>query len=71
LRTTGERELFDLANDPAELHDLSTLEPERVAELVAKLRSEAARRPPRYEDADRPELRPETEEALRALGYLD
>jgi arylsulfatase A-like enzyme len=71
LRTTGERELFDLANDPAELHDLSTLEPERVAELVAKLRSEAASRPPRYEEADRPELRPETEEALRALGYLD
>ncbi|MBW2286373.1 MAG: sulfatase [Deltaproteobacteria bacterium] len=71
LRTTGERELFDLANDPAELHDLSTLEPERVAELVAKLRSEAASHPPMYEEADRPELRPETEEALRALGYLD
>jgi len=71
LRTTGERELFDLANDPAELHDISTREPERVAELVAKLRSEVARRPPEYSEADRPELRPETEEALRALGYLD
>ena len=54
-----------------ELHDISTREPERVAELVAKLRSEVARRPPEYSEADRPELRPETEEALRALGYLD
>jgi arylsulfatase A-like enzyme len=71
LQTTGERQLFDLENDPAELHDLSTREPERVEELVAKLRAEVARRPPEYSEADRPDLRPETEEALRALGYLD
>jgi arylsulfatase A-like enzyme len=71
LRTTGERELFDLSKDPAELNDLSTSELERVEALVAKLRAEAARHPPEYEETARPELRPETEEALRALGYLD
>jgi len=71
LRTTGERELYDLANDPAELHDLAEREPERAAELVAKLRDEVARRPPAYSETARPELRPETEEALRALGYID
>jgi len=71
LRTTGERELFDLSNDPAELDDLVEREPERSEELLAKLRAETARRPPQYSDTERPELRPETEEALRALGYLD
>jgi arylsulfatase A-like enzyme len=71
LRTTGERELFDLASDPAELDDLSEREPERVAELLARLRAEMAKRPPAYSEGDRPALRPETEEALRALGYID
>jgi arylsulfatase A-like enzyme len=71
LRTTGDPELFDIANDPSELHDLAESEPERVAELLARLREEVASRPPAYSEGDRPELRPETEEALRELGYID
>jgi arylsulfatase A-like enzyme len=69
--TTGKYELFDLSKDPAELNDLYMREPERAEALLAKLRAEAARHPPQYSEVDRPELRPETEEALRALGYLD
>lgn len=32
---TGEWELFDLSNDPAELHDLSNDQPETLREMVA------------------------------------
>jgi arylsulfatase A-like enzyme len=71
LRTTGERELFDLANDPGELSDLAGERPELVEELTAKLREAAARSPAQYSRDSRAELRPDTAEALRALGYIE
>ncbi|HIG40135.1 MAG: hypothetical protein ABGY96_13915 [bacterium] len=32
----GEWQLYDLKNDPSELHNLGELEPELLAEMVAK-----------------------------------
>jgi arylsulfatase A-like enzyme len=69
--TKGERELFDLERDPEELRDLAAAEPERVRGLAARLRAAAAQRPPQYSEASRAELQPATEEALRALGYIE
>jgi len=67
-RSTGEVELFDLERDPYETHDLSVLEPERVAsmrarllERVAELEASASGEPESVDDA--------TIERLRALGY--
>ncbi len=36
VEDAGERRLYDLKNDPSELHDLGEREPERLAEMVAK-----------------------------------
>jgi arylsulfatase A-like enzyme len=69
--TKGERELFDLERDPEELRDLAAGEPERVRSLAARLRATAAQHPPQYSEASRAELQPATEEALRALGYIE
>ena len=69
--TTGERELFDLESDPEELRNLAADEPELVQSLAARLRALAERRPPQFSEESRAELRPATEEALRALGYID
>jgi hypothetical protein len=35
----GKVELYDLADDPGERHDLAEAEPERVGELLGRLRS--------------------------------
>jgi arylsulfatase A-like enzyme len=69
--TAGGSELFDLARDPEELHDLAAEQPELVGSLAAKLRATVERRPARYPEESRAELRPETEDALRALGYIE
>ncbi len=64
-------ELFDLDSDPEELHDLAEARAERLETLADQL--ERWRKDhPLLSTADEPaELRPETEEALRALGYLE
>ena len=36
VKDAGEWRLYNLKNDPSELHDLGELEPERLAEMVAK-----------------------------------
>jgi arylsulfatase A-like enzyme len=36
VASAGEWQLFDLKNDPSEVHDLSQQQPERLAEMVAK-----------------------------------
>jgi arylsulfatase A-like enzyme len=69
--TAGRSELFDLEKDPEELHDLAAEEPKLVRSLDAKLRATVESRPARYPEASRAELRPETEDALRALGYIE
>jgi choline-sulfatase len=68
----GREELYDLAEDPAELANLAQQQPERREELaafVARRRAELARRAftpgsAAPDDAD-------TRERLRALGYVE
>lgn len=73
----GERRLIDLATDPAERVDLAAAEPERLAELEAALRrvrraiAERRREVPEDADAESARERQETEEQLRAVGYVD
>lgn len=66
----GSLELFDLANDPEELKNLVETKPDTVRDLSERLRDVSARHPPMFEEEGDTALRPETEEALRALGYL-
>ncbi len=68
----GTRELYDVATDPGELHDLSADLPqvvERYAAEVARFRAGLAT-PPSPEDAVRAVDRA-TEDNLRALGYIE
>jgi choline-sulfatase len=68
--TTGRVELFDLENDPGELHNLAEAQPERVEALKRQLAEIRRQHPPRFDSAARAKLSDDTEEALRALGYL-
>ncbi len=65
----GRQELYDLAEDPRETHDLASAEPERVAALSARIaawkREQETRTVPR--DLSVPD---QATEGLRALGYL-
>lgn len=64
--------LFDLAEDPAEQHDLAPSSPEQVAMLREALRKRYARGlAPAGSQRKETEITPEQQEALRALGYLD
>jgi hypothetical protein len=69
--STGAAELFDLGSDPGELRNLVSAEPELTRRLATELEGVAAHLPPLFREEGRGVLRPETEEALRALGYLD
>ena len=60
-------ELFDVARDPAEEHDLSAAEPERVARLSNELDAVGAER---MAEAPPSAIGPELAARLRALGYL-
>lgn len=70
----GRRELYDLAADPRESHDLAGGEPEtveRLAALLAAWQAGAAVLPGGGGGAPEPLLDEESRRALRALGYLD
>jgi arylsulfatase A-like enzyme len=71
IGTTGDHELFNLADDPDELHNLIASEPELARHLASELRATAIRHPGLFSEEARASLRPSTEAALRALGYLD
>ena len=62
-------ELFDLAADPREEHDLSAREPQRVERMRAKLRAAVAKMAPAGDSARAVALSAEQEERLRSLGY--
>jgi arylsulfatase A-like enzyme len=65
----GAPELYDLAADPGETRDLGAAEPERAAQLLARLRE---RLPPGAPARAREvELDPELRRELRALGYVE
>ncbi len=68
-RATGSPrvELYDLATDPRELHDLAGARPETVAELETILDRELSAARERAASAD---LSEEEKAQLRALGYL-
>jgi arylsulfatase A-like enzyme len=65
----GASELYDLAADPGETRDLRAAEPERAAQLLARLRERLpAGAPARAREV---ELDPELRRELRALGYAE
>jgi arylsulfatase A-like enzyme len=68
--TAGRVELFRVDSDPQELDDLAGEDPERVAALRDELGRIEEAHPPLYDRDARAELREDTEDALRALGYL-
>lgn len=59
-------ELYDLEQDPAELHNVVDREPEVAAQLRGRLVAMEPKAEPSPE-----ELAPETREELKALGYID
>ncbi|MDH3685557.1 MAG: sulfatase-like hydrolase/transferase [Myxococcales bacterium] len=74
----GAYQLFDLAGDPGEREDLAAARPERVAELAATLEAvvveneaRRARNLNARDSAERVRTDAETEDALRALGYVE
>ena len=70
----GERRLFDLKNDPAELRDVAAEHPEHVRRLERRIRVLEAERKVAEEVANGlssgGDVDPETVEQLKALGYL-
>lgn len=64
-------ELYHLADDPQELNDLASVQPERVAEMRARLRAliEAAPRVVRTDQARR-QASPQDLRRLESLGYV-
>jgi arylsulfatase A-like enzyme len=67
----GEAALYDLAVDPGELHDRSSEAPERLAVLRETLSAIQQARPPRFDPDTRAAPDADTQEALRALGYIE
>jgi arylsulfatase A-like enzyme len=67
-RISGRVELYDLADDPDELHDLAADRPDEVERLMAPLRSYLGSE---QVAPDRPPLSDEEIETLRALGYVE
>ncbi len=64
----GRIELYDLENDPGETHNLAEARPEKVRELEALLRELRKGKKPFQRAAAK--IDADTEEALRALGYI-
>jgi hypothetical protein len=69
--SSGGVELFDLERDPEELADLAPQEPELTRMLSERIDAFAEQHPPLYEEEAEAVLRPDTEKALRALGYIE
>ena len=68
---SGEGLLFDLVADPREQRNVALLEPDLARSLRERLLAHRERvRSSAFEQATTP-MPPETEEGLRALGYLE
>jgi arylsulfatase A-like enzyme len=66
----GDHELYDLAADPVEEHNLIADRPQLAQALDAELRSWLRSLQPQHSDAQHSELDPVTKKALEALGYV-
>ncbi len=69
--STGRIELYDLDADPGELRDLAALESPAASRLRDGLEGVASEYAPLYDVDERAELGEDTEQALKALGYLE
>jgi arylsulfatase A-like enzyme len=69
--STGAVELFDLKRAAGEYENLVDRRPDLSRSLQARLERIAEERPPLFDAEDRATVTPETEEALRALGYVE
>jgi len=67
----GNRALYDLAKDPREERSIGWQHPEKVAAMERALDAYLASLPKPPADEGGAELSPETQEALRGLGYLE
>ncbi len=66
----GQRQLYHLAADPEEQHNLAATQPQRVAKLEAALDAWLAAHPPLTQQAAAPALDEDLQKHLRGLGYL-
>jgi arylsulfatase A-like enzyme/predicted Zn-dependent protease len=62
-------ELYNLAQDPQEQHDLAVAEPARVTRMTEELQRALQRIAPEGDRAQPNQATPEQEERLRSLGY--
>lgn len=69
--STGAVELFDLERPAGEYENLVDRRPDVSRSLQARLERVSEARPPLYDAEERATLTPETENALRALGYIE
>lgn len=63
-------ELFNLADDPGETHDLSAREGPRVEKMQAVLRAALSKMAPSGDSARTAAIAPDQEAILRSLGYV-
>jgi arylsulfatase A-like enzyme len=69
--STGAVELFDLEREKGEYRNLVDRRPDISRSLQARLERIAEDRPPLYRAEERATFTPETQQALRALGYVE
>jgi arylsulfatase A-like enzyme len=69
--STGSVELFDLEKATGEYENLVDRRPDISRSLQARLERIAEARPSLYDAEERATLTPETEKAMRALGYVE
>jgi arylsulfatase A-like enzyme len=69
--TDGRHELYDLAKDPLETHDLIAELPEQAQGMQARLQQLLDGIPKVGESEEPAELDAETKDQLRALGYIE